>query len=40
MDPNIVRFRIFNEAHSFYVIKSLQQSLADTMHPIHYTAIT
>jgi hypothetical protein len=39
MDPDVVRLRVLNKAHGVYVIKSLQQSLADAVHPIHYTAI-
>jgi hypothetical protein len=38
--PNVVWFGIAMEAHSFNVVLSLQERLANAMHSIHYPAVT
>ena len=40
MDSNIVGLRVFNKAHGLDFNESLQESLADAVHPIHHAPVT
>jgi hypothetical protein len=39
MDAEVIGFRILDKAYSLDAVKSLQQSLADAVHPVHYPAV-
>ncbi len=40
MHPNIIRLRVFHEAHSLDVILAKKKGLTNAMHSVHDAAIT